>query len=155
MFKRRPLRTLGVLATGVGGMVAGAASVSEALPLSATGRVKALAPPVLRDSSGAVVTARLLQVQAVFRHGARLPVSDAGCNDGLCRWTPADSDKSAQLRDWGGVHVYEFGDGDPHEASEVFAETRGSLSGGGIGGVRSQPHALPTFAPSAPCLPLT
>ena len=104
-------------------------------PVSATGHTKPLPPPDIRGPGGQLLRARLLQVQTIFRHGARLPVEDGGCHDGMCTWTPADTDKTAQLEGWGRVRLYNFGDGDPLDPALEFATDRpGKLNGGGYGG---------------------
>ena len=49
-----------------------------------------------------------------------------------------DPENRGALSKWGAIHMYEFGEGTPSEARAVFTEHRGSLSGGGIGGVCSR-----------------
>jgi hypothetical protein len=128
---RRSVRFMGVALPGV---AAASCAPESALPLSAAGLCKPLPPPEFFDEAGRKLPARLIQVQTVFRHGARLPVEDSGCRDGLCTWTPADSDKRHQLSRFGQIRLYAHGDGDALSPVEVFGGGSGSLVGGGSGG---------------------
>ena len=87
-------------------------------------------PPTLVDARGRrCAEPTLLQVQAVFRHGARLPVSDQGCRDGLCTWTSADVDKSALLAAFGSrIELFAHGSGDALDPAQLFGG-RGGLAG--------------------------
>ena len=87
-------------------------------PISAAG-CRPVPPPPLKDAKGR--PARLLQVQTVFRHGARTPVEDYGCRDG-CTWSPEDTDKTALLRQWGRILLLPFACGEP--LWEVFGPGR-------------------------------
>lgn len=128
---RRSVRFMGVALPGV---AAASCAPESALPLSAAGLCKPLPPPEFFDEAGRKLPARLIQVQTVFRHGARLPVEDSGCRDGLCTWTPADSDKRHQLSRFGQIRLYAHGDGDALSPVEVFGGGSGGLVGGGSGG---------------------
>jgi len=131
MLRRRSVRFMGVALPGV---AAASCAPESALPLSAAGLCKPLPPPEFFDEAGRKLPARLIQVQTVFRHGARLPVEDSGCRDGLCTWTPADSDKRHQLSRFGQIRLYAHGDGDALSPVEVFGGGSGGLVGGGSGG---------------------
>ena len=103
-------------------------------PISAAGHCRPLCPPKLRDAGGAFIEPRLLQVQTVFRHGARLPVDDDGCRDGLCAWTAEDTDKSAQLAAYGRVEMFQHGSGDPINPAAIFGKPKRTLRDGGAPG---------------------
>jgi hypothetical protein len=129
---RRGLRPRGLLRIAVApfaAATAGVAACESSLPISAAGHSQPLPPPELFDASGRKLPARLLQVQTVFRHGARTPVEDDGCHDdGLCTWTPADCDKTARLAEWPPVRLYQFGDGDPLVVPQRLAPFAASLA---------------------------
>ena len=131
---------MGALPTCAGATMA--LSESSLPPISATGHAKALPPPELRDASGQRVPGRLLQVQTVFRHGARLPVNDDGCRDGLFQWSLADSDKTALLSKMGPVRLFQFGDGDPLDPLTLFGDGSGGRLAGGAAGGRLTPLGL-------------
>jgi hypothetical protein len=137
-------RRLGLRLFGTAGVLFPTASChaesSFLPPISATSTTPTpLAPPVLRTADGASVKPRLLQVQAVFRHGARLPVSDEGADDETgCAWSPADADKAALLSKFKPVRLHDFGSGDATDAARLFppvtAARTGGLRGGAPGG---------------------
>ena len=56
--------------------------------ISAVGLSRRPDAPRILSKDGKLLSARLVQVQAIFRHGARTPVNDDGCNvdDTRCTW---------------------------------------------------------------------
>ena len=132
---RRGIRCFVAIPGMAAASVLSGATEASLPPLSAAGLSKPPPPPEIFDASGRKLPARLIQVQTVFRHGARLPVEDRGCRDGLATWSPSETDKSAQLQRCGRIRLFEFGSGDALDPAELFSnDSEGKLVGGGIGG---------------------
>jgi hypothetical protein len=97
----------------------------------------ALAPPTIKDAAGGPLPARLIQVHTAFRHGARNPVSDYGCRDGLAHWHPGDTDKSGCRK--ARVELFRPGSADPIDPVSLFGDGEdGDLAGGGRRGGLTQ-----------------
>ena len=104
-----------------------AATAPELPTISAAGLHRPLEPPNLGPKP-----AVLLSVQVAFRHGARTPISDAGCRDGLCDWRQDETSKSdAALASTASVLLFRPGSGDPLDPSVLFAGDSSSLLQGG------------------------
>ena len=106
--------------------------------ISAVGLSRRPDAPRILSKDGKLLSARLVQVQAIFRHGARTPVNDDGCNvdDTRCTWEPAETDKAHERR--AHLALYRPGSGDPIDPAERFAQgssSRSLIGGGRPGGL--------------------
>ena len=126
MLRHRWRRTLAVTA---------AATVSTATASSVNSAVSrsTIEAPVILSSSGKPLPATLLQVQTTFRHGARTPVTDDGCNDSV-KWTVEETNKSALLASKAAAVSLVRPNGDVIDPVRLFRRSSQQLNGGGEAG---------------------